>query len=101
MRNSTKLAAVMILSLPTLTSCGTAVPDIADVQDQVSDQVKAQGLDRPDNVSCSGVASISAGTSMVCELIYDDQRNRSAEVGISRVGSDGLGLDVDIIDDRR
>lgn len=93
-------SAMAVLAL-VLTSCGAEMPDVEDLQTEVSKQVEAQGLDRPDNVSCSGVASLSAGMSLVCELIYEDQRNRSAEVGINRVGADGIGMNVDIIDDRR
>lgn len=101
MKKLTMSTSTMMLLAALLTSCGADIPDVQDLQSEVSKQVEAQGLDRPDNVGCSGVVSISAGMSVVCELIYDDQRNRSAEVNINRVGPDGIGMDVDIVDDRR
>lgn len=101
MKRFSARASLLALLTLTLSSCSTEMPSIEDVQTEVSKQVEAQGLDRPDNVSCSGVASLSAGMTLVCDLIYEDQRNRSAEVGMTRVGTDGIGMDIDIIDDRR
>lgn len=88
-------AAVVVLS-----SCGGSMPDMSDLQQQVSERVSDLNLDTPDNVSCSAALSLSAGATGLCELIYEDQRNRSVEVNIKRVGSDGIGFDMDLVDDR-
>lgn len=98
----TALSAVLLAG--GLTGCGFGSDDIGDVDmsslsDAVGQAVEDHGIDRPDNVSCSGALSISSGAQSYCDLTYDDQRNLIAEVSVHRVGPDGIGFDMDIVDE--
>lgn len=93
-----KMMGAAALTVLALTACGSDSLDMDSAQQQVADVVEDSGLDRPDSVDCSGQLSISAGASALCSLHYEDQTDQTAEVTVSRVGSDGIGLDVNIVD---
>lgn len=84
-------ASVLVLS-----SCSTEEIDIATIEQRVAEEAEERGLGAPDDFSCGSVLSLSEGASLRCALGYDEDPDRVADVSVTRVANDAIGLDVDI-----